>query len=86
MFVGRLQVLLTCVHVLSVFVSQVSCGWLQMLSVPLQVWAEMTQVCVLGHFMKTLLHLLPLPEQVPKDGVGQSVSIRQVSFVALQVL
>jgi hypothetical protein len=36
--------------------------------------------------MKTLLHLLPLPEQVPKDGVGQSVSIRQVSFVALQVL
>jgi hypothetical protein len=32
------------------------------------------------------LHLLPLLEQVPKDGTGQSVSMRQLSLVALHVM
>jgi hypothetical protein len=50
-FVGVLQVFATVVQALSVLDTQVSWGWLQMLSVPLQVCVAKTQVsCGLVHF------------------------------------
>ena len=43
-FVGVLQVFAVAAQALSALLTQVSCGWLHMLSVPLQVWAVKTQV------------------------------------------
>jgi hypothetical protein len=51
LFVGAPQEFVVATQVLSVLFTQVSCGWLQMLSVPLQVWAEKIQVCAPEHLM-----------------------------------
>jgi hypothetical protein len=48
-FVGVLHVFATATQVLSVLFTQVSCARLQMLALPLQVWAAKTQVCGLEH-------------------------------------
>jgi hypothetical protein len=49
-FVGVLQVFATVVQALSVLDTQVSWGWLQRLSVPLQVCVAKTQVWGESHF------------------------------------
>jgi hypothetical protein len=82
---GALQGLATARQVLSVFVTQVSAGKLQTLSVPRQGLAANRQVCPVEQSLLRRQDVV-VPEQVPREGGGQSESTRQVSPVTWQVL